>query len=98
MLSHAEDARSVCRGAPALAAACALHGPGGHTARGIESLRVGKRGGRGKPAIAGAAPANKQKIMEPRRKEWAAETSASMCSSRLWHPLAPLGVQIVFYG
>ena len=57
-----------------------------------------QRAGRGKPALAGAAPANKQKIMEPRRKEWAAEALASMCSSRLWHPLAPLGVQIVFYG
>ena len=31
-----------------------------------------QRAGRGKPASAGAAPANKQKITEPRRKEWAA--------------------------
>ena len=53
--------------------------------------------GRGKPAIAGAAPANKQKITEPRRKEWAAEGSASMCSNRLYHPLALLGVLILFF-
>ena len=31
-----------------------------------------QRAGRGKPASAGAAPANKQKITESRRKEWAA--------------------------
>ena len=54
--------------------------------------------GRGKPACAGAAPADKQKITEARRKEWAAEGAASMGSSGLYHPLALLGVQIVFYG
>ena len=55
-----------------------------------------KRAGRGKPAIAGAAPANKQKETEPRRKEWAAEASASMCNRRLYHPLTTFGVQIIF--
>ena len=32
--------------------------------------------------------------MEPRRKEWAAAALASMCSNRLYHPLALLGVLI----
>ena len=55
-----------------------------------------QRAGRGKPAKAGAAPANKQKITEPRRKEWAAEGSASMYNRSLYHPLTPFGVQIIF--
>ena len=55
-----------------------------------------KRTGRGKPASAGAAPANKQRITEPRRKERAAENSASMHNHRLYHPLTAFGVRIGF--